>query len=49
VPTNRPALRFPADAGVINVKTEFGAKGDGLSDDTAAIHRARIIYFPIGI
>ena len=53
-------VRFPADAGAINVKTQFGAKGDGLSDDTAAIRAAiegpgprwlapvRVIYFPKG-
>ncbi|MGA9379806.1 MAG: glycosyl hydrolase family 28-related protein [Phormidium sp.] len=48
---------FPADAGVINVKTEFGAKGDGVTDDTAAIQAAlnkypngnRIIYLPNGV
>src|ERR1019366_4586612 len=51
-----PEVRFPADAGMINVKTEFGAKGDGLSDDTAAIRAAiqgpgvqvRVLYFPKG-
>lgn len=51
-----PEVRFPADAGMINVKTEFGAKGDGLSDDTAAIRSAiegpggqvQVPYFPKG-
>lgn len=49
---------YPADAGVVNVK-DYGAKGDGVSDDTAAIQRAirehlgfndqkKIIYFPSG-
>ena len=46
---------FPADAGVLNVKA-FGAKGDGVTDDTAAIQAAlnaypngqRIIYLPNG-
>ena len=46
---------FPTDAGVLNVK-DFGAKGDGLKDDTAAIQKAldkhanggRIIYLPNG-
>ncbi|MBF2028659.1 MAG: glycoside hydrolase family 55 protein [Oscillatoriales cyanobacterium C42_A2020_001] len=46
---------FPADAGVLNVK-DFGAKGDGVTDDTAAIQAAlnafpngkRIIYLPNG-
>jgi Pectate lyase superfamily protein len=46
---------FPVDAGVLNVK-EFGAKGDGRTDDTAAIQAVlnanpngqRIIYLPNG-
>ena len=46
---------FPTDAGVLNVK-EFGAKGDGVTDDTKAIQAAlnaypnggRIIYLPNG-
>ena len=46
---------FPADAGVLNVK-DFGAQGDGVTDDTAAIQAAlnafpnggRIIYLPNG-
>jgi len=52
---------FPADSGMANVRTAFGAKGDGLSDDTAAIQQAiastvhhpntgaRIVYFPAGV
>jgi hypothetical protein len=51
-----PEVRFPPDAGLINVKTQFGAKGDGHSDDTAAIRAAiegsgtqeRVLYFPKG-
>ena len=46
---------FPADAGVLNVK-DFGAEGDGVTDDTAAIQAVldahpngqRIIYLPNG-
>lgn len=46
---------FPADSGVLNVK-DFGAKGDGRTDDTAAIQAAlnahpngkRIVYLPNG-
>jgi len=46
---------FPADAGVVNVKT-FGTKGDGKTDDTNAIQEAinslkerQTLYFPNGI
>lgn len=48
---------IPADSGYINVKTAYGAKGDGVTDDTAAILRAirenieerdHVIYFPDG-
>lgn len=44
---------FPPDA-VVNVKTEFGAVGDGRTDDTEAIRRAidetimATLYFPDG-
>lgn len=48
----------PSDA-VVNVRTDFGAKGDGVTDDTAALQAAisaglgygntnKIIYFPAG-
>ena len=47
---------FPDDAGVVNVKTQYGAKGDGVSDDTTAIQAAidkvkgipDTLYFPNG-
>ena len=51
---------FPPDSGMANVKTTFGAKGDGFTDDTQAIQQAissvvhhpqrgpRILYFPAG-
>lgn len=51
---------LPPDSGMVNVKTDFGAKGDGVTDDTAAIQQAisstvhhpntgaRIVYFPAG-
>ena len=51
-------IRFPGDAGVRNIVTEFGARGDGMTDDTAAIQAAfqkcqqnhmEIVYFPKGI
>lgn len=32
-------ISFPDDSGIINVK-DFGAKGDGISDDTASINAA---------
>jgi polygalacturonase len=52
---NRENIVFPADAGVLNVK-DFGAEGDGVTDDTAAIQAVlnahpngqRIIYLPNG-
>jgi len=51
--------RFPKDSGIVDVKAEYGAKGDGRTDDTAAIRRAiqdhidygtpkTILYFPKG-
>ncbi len=54
-----PERIFPADSGMINVKTTYGAAGDGVADDTAAIQKAissnirkqntsRILYFPAG-
>jgi Pectate lyase superfamily protein/Viral BACON domain len=51
---------FPPDSGMVNVKTAYGAKGDGVTDDTQAIQQAissvvhhpqlgpRILYFPAG-
>ena len=48
---------FPSDGGIINVKNApYNAKGDGITDDTAAIQQAfndnpggnRIIYLPNG-
>ena len=61
VPPPPPAsgqVVIPADGGYINVKTAYGAKGDGSTDDTAAILRAirenieerdHVIYFPDGV
>lgn len=49
--------QFPSDAGLVNVKlSPYNARGDGTTDDTAAIQNAikdnvgkhRVIYFPTG-
>jgi len=51
---------YPADANIIDVKRDFGAKGDGIADDTAALQKAivtsllgdyrnpKVIYLPVG-
>jgi hypothetical protein len=49
-------LIFPADAGAVDVKARYGAKADGVADDTAAIQKAidevkgipDTLYFPNG-
>jgi len=50
------SIVFPPDAGVVDVKAVYGAKGDGVTDDTQAIQKAidevkgipDTLYFPNG-
>lgn len=52
-----PDVLYPPGSGVIDVKEHYGAKGDGMADDSAALQKAidenvgqfRIIYLPAGI
>jgi len=51
--TKAENIVFPADANIADVKRDYGAKGDGVTDDTAAIQQAlterrKFIYFPAG-
>lgn len=52
VTQNLEEVIFPQDANVANVQKDYGAKGDGVTDDTAAIQKAmaenRFVYIPNG-
>ncbi len=49
-------IRYPPEAGVVDVKAAYGAKGDGITDDAPALQKAvdenrgtnRVLYFPNG-
>ena len=51
-----PEVVFPDDSGVVNVVEDYGARGDGVTDDTESIRqaiednvgRSKILYFPAG-
>ncbi len=49
-----PVYELPAKVGAANIKTDFGAVGDGVTDDTEAFRKAieadqpRTIYIPAG-
>lgn len=60
--TSQPSVdkKFPVNSGIIDIKAEYGAKGDGVTDDTQAILQAirdnigykgtrKVIYFPKGV
>jgi len=58
IPKPTEFMQFPADSGVVNVKSPpYNAKGDGVTDDTRAIQQAlddhpnqhAIIYLPNGV
>lgn len=58
-PVSSVERTFPSDTGMIDIRARYGAKGDGVTDDTRAIQAAisanihstngAILYFPAGI
>lgn len=57
----QPDVRFPRDPSILNAKTDFGARGDGITDDTEALQaaldagcgvsraRTAVLYIPDGV
>lgn len=52
VPLTRPTMN-QALPGMLDAKRDFGAKGDGITDDTAALQKAlvsgKVIFIPMGV
>lgn len=59
-PAGSQGIAFPKDSAVLNAKTDCGAKGDGIADDTAALQhgidescgmngKSKVLFLPKGV